>query len=105
MNPESRSGESPQGESRLVWLMSYSLSPSYPYSRDARLLNGVTRGALLAPKEVVLKKKKNSISFSQVCVFKNNETKTAVFDPFVYVVICNKLDFYRKHVAKDAIPS
>ena len=57
MNPESRSGESPQGESRLVWLMSYSLSPSYPYSRDARLLNGVTRGALLAPKEVVIKKK------------------------------------------------
>ena len=56
MNPESRSGESPQGESRLVWLRSYSLSPSYPYSRDARLLNGVTRGALLAPKEVVIKK-------------------------------------------------
>ena len=36
---------------------------------------------------------------------KNSETKTAVFGPFVYVVICNKLDFYRKHVAKDAIPS
>ena len=36
------------------------LSPSYPYSRGARLLNGVKRGALLAPKEVVIK---NSISF------------------------------------------
>ena len=37
------------------------LSPSYPYSRGARLLNGVKRGALLAPKEVVIKA---SISFS-----------------------------------------
>ena len=37
------------------------LSPSYPYSRGARLLNGVKRGALLAPKEVVIK---TSISFS-----------------------------------------
>ena len=78
------------------------LSPSYPYSRGAPLLKGVKRGALLAPKEVVIK---NSISFLSVCLFKNSETKTAVFDPFVYVVICNKLDFYRKHVAKDAIPS
>ena len=32
------------------------LSPSYPYSRGARLLNGVKRGALLASKEVVIKK-------------------------------------------------
>ena len=31
------------------------LSPSYPYSRGARLLTGVKRGALLAPKEVVIK--------------------------------------------------
>ena len=37
------------------------LSPSYPYSRGARLLNGVKCGALLEPKEVVIK---NSISFS-----------------------------------------
>ena len=37
------------------------LSPSYPYSRGARLLNRVKRSALLAPKEVVIK---NSISFS-----------------------------------------
>ena len=36
------------------------LSPSYPYSRGARLLKGVKRGTLLAPKEVVIK---NSISF------------------------------------------
>ena len=36
------------------------LSTSYPYSRGARLSNGVKRGALLAPKEVVIK---NSISF------------------------------------------
>ena len=32
------------------------LSTSYPYSRCARLSNGVKRGALLAPKEVVIKK-------------------------------------------------
>ena len=31
------------------------LSTSYPYSRGARLSNGVKRGALLAPKEVVIK--------------------------------------------------
>ena len=37
------------------------LSPSYPYSRGARLFNGVKCGALLEPKEVVIK---NSISFS-----------------------------------------
>ena len=37
------------------------LSPSYPYSHGARLLNGVKRGALLAPKEVAVK---NSILFS-----------------------------------------
>ena len=37
------------------------LSPSYPYSRGARLLNGVERSALLAPKVVVIK---SSISFS-----------------------------------------
>ena len=49
------------------------LSPSYPYSRGARLLNGVKRGALLAPKEVVMK---NSISFLSVCLFKNGERKT-----------------------------
>ena len=36
------------------------LSPSYRYSRGARLLKGVKRGALLAPKEVVIK---NIISF------------------------------------------
>ena len=66
------------------------LSPSYPYSRSARLLNGVKRGALLAPKEVVIK---NSISFLSVCLFKNGETKTAVVGPFVYVVICKKLGF------------
>ena len=36
------------------------LSTSYPYSRGARLSNGVKRGALSAPKEVVIK---NSISF------------------------------------------
>ena len=66
------------------------LSPSYPYSRGARLLNGVKRGALLAPKEVVIK---NSISFLSVCLFKNGETKTAVVGPFVYVVICKKLGF------------
>ena len=36
------------------------LSPSYLYSRGARLLNRVKRGALFAPKEVVIK---NSISF------------------------------------------
>ena len=66
------------------------LSPSYPCSRGARLLNGVKRGALLAPKEVVIK---NSISFLSVCLFKNGETKTAVVGPFVYVVICKKLGF------------
>ena len=33
-----------------------SLIPSYPNRRGARLLNGVKRGALLAPKEVVIKK-------------------------------------------------
>ena len=66
------------------------LSPSYPYGRGARLLNGVKRGALLAPKEVVIK---NSISFLSVCLFKNGETKTAVVGPFVYVVICKKLGF------------
>ena len=66
------------------------LSPSYPYSRGARLLNGVKRGALLAPKEVVIK---NSISFLSVCLFKNGETKTAVVGPFVYVVICKNLGF------------
>ena len=65
-------------------------SLSYPYSRGARLLNGVKRGALLAPKEVVTR---NSTSFSWVCVFKNGETKTAVFGPFIYVVIRKKLDF------------
>ena len=64
------------------------LSPSYPYSRSARLLNGVKRGALLAPKEVAIK---NSISFLSVCLFKNGETKTAVVGPFVYVVICLSL--------------
>ena len=32
------------------------LSPSYPYSRGARLLNGVKRGALFAPKRLVIKK-------------------------------------------------
>ena len=82
--------------------LSYSLSPSYPYSRGARLLNGVKRGALLAPKEVVIK---NSISFLSVCLFKNGETKTAVVGPLVYVVLCKKLGFERKHVAKDATPS
>ena len=66
------------------------LSPSYPCSRGARLLNGVKRGALLAPKEVVIK---NSMSFLSVCLFKNGETKTAVVGPFVYVVICKKLGF------------
>ena len=66
------------------------LSTSYPYSRGARLSNGVKRGALLAPKEVVIK---NSISFLSVCLFKNGETKTAVVGPFVYVVICKKLGF------------
>ena len=66
------------------------LSPSYPYSRGARLLNGVKRGALLAPKEVVIKK---SISFLSVCVFRNGETKKAVVGPFVYVVICKNLGF------------
>ena len=66
-----------------------SLIPSYPNGRGARLLKGVKRGALLAPKEVVIK---YSISFSYVCVFKNGETKTAVFGPFVYAVRCKKLD-------------
>ena len=66
------------------------LSPSYPYSRGARLLNGVKRGPLLAPKEVVIK---NSISFLSVCLFKNGETKTAVVGPFVHVVICKNLGF------------
>ena len=28
-----------------------------------------------------------------------------LFGPFVYVVICKKLGFQRKHVAKDATPS
>ena len=37
------------------------LSPSYAYSLGARLLNEVKRGALFAPKEVVIK---NSVSFS-----------------------------------------
>ena len=37
------------------------LSPSYAYSLGARLLNGVNRGALFAPKEVVIK---NTVSFS-----------------------------------------
>ena len=37
------------------------LSPSYPYNRSARLLNGVKCGALLAPKEMVIK---NSILLS-----------------------------------------
>ena len=37
------------------------LSPSYPYNRSARLVNGVKCGALLAPKEIVIK---NRISFS-----------------------------------------
>ena len=37
------------------------LSPSYPYNRGVRLLNGVKCGVLLAPKEVVIK---NSISLS-----------------------------------------
>ena len=32
------------------------LSPSYPYSHGALLLKGVKHGALLAPKEVVIKK-------------------------------------------------
>ena len=36
------------------------MSPSYLYSRGARLINRVKRGALFAPKEVVIK---NSISF------------------------------------------
>ena len=66
------------------------LSPSYPYSRGARLLNGVKCGALLAPTEVVIK---NSISFLLVCLFKNGETKTAVVGPFVYAIICKKLGF------------
>ena len=66
------------------------LSPSYPYSRGARLLNTVKRGALLAPKEAVIK---NSISFLSACLFKNGETKTAVVGPFVYVVICKNLGF------------
>ena len=66
------------------------LSTSYPYSRGARLLNGVKCGALLASKEVVIK---NNISFLSVCLFKNGETKTAVVGPFVYVVICKKLGF------------
>ena len=66
------------------------LSPSYPYSRGARLLNEVKRGALVAPKEVVIK---NSISFLSVCLLKNGETKTAVVGPFVYVVICKNLGF------------
>ena len=67
------------------------LSPSsYPYSCGARLLNGIKRGALVAPKEVATR---NSISISWVCVFKNGETKTAVFGPFVYVVICKNLGF------------
>ena len=35
-------------------------------------------------------------------MFKNGETKTAVFGNYVYVVICKKLGFKRKHVAKDA---
>ena len=37
------------------------LSPSYAYSLGARLLNGVNRGALFAPKKVGIK---NSVSFS-----------------------------------------
>ena len=37
------------------------LSPSYLYSRGARLLRRVKRGALFAPKEVVVK---SIISFS-----------------------------------------
>ena len=86
----------------LIIFVTGCLSPSYSYSRGARLLNGVKRGALLAPKEVVIK---NSISFLSVCLFKNGETKTAVVGPLVYVVICKKLGFERKHVAKDATPS
>ena len=34
----------------LIILATGCLSPSYPHSRGARLLNGVKRGALLAPK-------------------------------------------------------
>ena len=37
------------------------LNPSYAYSLGARLLNGVKRGALFAPKEVVIL---NGVSFS-----------------------------------------
>ena len=73
----------------LIIFASGCLSPSYSYSRGARLLNGVKRGALLAPKEVVIK---NSISFLSVCLFKNGET-TAVVGPFVYLLICKKLGF------------
>ena len=63
----------------LIIFVTGCLSPSYPYGRGARLLNGVKRGALLAPKEVVIK---NSISFLSVCLFKKSETKTAVVGPF-----------------------
>ena len=66
------------------------LSPSYPYSRDARLLNGVKRGALLAPKEVVIK---NSISFPRFACLKMARQKRKLFGPFVYLVICKKLGF------------
>ena len=38
----------------LIIFATSCLSPSYPYSRGARLLNRVKRGALLAPKEVVI---------------------------------------------------
>ena len=66
------------------------LSPSYAYSLGARLFNGVNRGALFAPKEVVIK---TVFHFLRFACLKTGETKTAVFGPFVYVVICKELGF------------
>ena len=66
------------------------LSPSYAYTFGARSLNGVKPGALFAPKKVV---QKTVFHFLRFACLKNGETKTAVFGPFVYVVICKELGF------------